>query len=79
MAVKPFYIEANIDGRKTPLAGGTKSKNGSQRINLFQRDNGDITKPFCIEQYTEEQDGVLKCITDVYFNGELIKKHTTNY
>lgn len=46
---------------------------------LSIRDKGEITTPFKIEQYTEEQDGVLKCITDVYYQGDLIKKHVTNY
>lgn len=79
MAVRPFYINADIDGRKTPLAGGTARKNGEHHIAVYQRDQGEITIPFKIEQYTEEQDGVLKCITDVYYQGDLIKKHVTDY
>lgn len=46
---------------------------------LSIRDKGEITTPFKIEQYTEEQDGVMKCITDVYYQGDLIKKHITDY
>lgn len=79
MAVRPFYIEADIEGRKTPLAGGTARKNGEHHISIHQRDKGEITTPFKIEQYTKEQDGVLKCITDVYYQGDLIKKHVTDY
>ena len=43
MAVRPFYIEADIEGRKTPLAGGTARKNGEHHISIHQRDKGEIT------------------------------------
>lgn len=52
MAVRPFYIEAQIDGRKTDLCGGTKSKDGDHTISLHQRSNGEITTPFKIRQYS---------------------------
>lgn len=38
MAVRPFYIEADIEGRKTPLAGGTARKNGEHHISIHQRE-----------------------------------------
>lgn len=67
MAVKPFYIDARIEGRKTHLAGGTKRKDGEHTIDIYQRDNGDITTPFKIRQYTSEIEGVHKLVTDVYY------------
>ena len=79
MAVRPFYINAVIDGRKTDLAGGTKRSDGTHHISIYQRDQGAITTPFTIEQYTEDHDGVRKCITRVYYQGNLLKEHITNY
>lgn len=79
MAVRPFYIEADIEGRKTPLAGGTARKDGTHTIEIHQRDEGAITTPFKIRQYSTETDGVMYLHTDVYYKGELIKKHTTKY
>lgn len=79
MAVRPFYIEANIEGRKTNLAGGTARKDGTHQISIHQRDQGAITTPFKISQYTENHDGVLKLITRVYYQGDLLKEHITNY
>lgn len=79
MAVRPFYIRAKIDGRKTPLAGGTARKDGDHTIEILQRDKGAITTPFKIHQYSTEIDGVHKLVTNVYFQGELIKTHITDY
>lgn len=79
MSVRPFYIEADIEGRQTNLTGGPRRKDGEARINIYQRDEGSITRPFYIEQYSKQEDGVHKLVTDVYHNGEQIAKHTTNY
>ena len=46
MAVRPFWIEADIEGRQTLLQGGTKRKDGSQTINLYQRSDGSIINAF---------------------------------
>lgn len=81
MSVRPFYIEASIDGRKTDLAGGTKRKDGRHSIAIHQRDEGCITTPFKIEQYSmiNTETGTHHLYTDVYYKGDLIKTHITNY
>jgi hypothetical protein len=79
MAVRPFYIEANIEGRKTNLAGGTARKDGQHNIAIHQRDRGEITTPFKIEQSSFIEDGVHKLSTRVYYQGDLIKEHITDY
>lgn len=80
MSVRPFYIEAKIDGRKTDLSGGTRSKNGEHNISIYQRDQGDITTPFKIEQSSFiDEDGVHKLVTKVFYLGDLLKEHVTDY
>lgn len=85
MAVRPFYIEAQIDGRKTDLCGGTKSKDGDHTISLYQRSNGEITTPFKIRQYSiypiDEATGKEKhqLETDIIYQGEVIQRHVTDY
>lgn len=37
MSVRPFYIDADIEGRKTPLAGGPRRADGSMHIKITQR------------------------------------------
>lgn len=79
MAVYPFYTEIHSSTRKNVTGVGTKSKDGSMTTYIHQREDGGITTPFTITQHTEEQDGVLKCITTVFFKGEVIKQHITDY
>lgn len=62
MAVRNFYVEANIDGRQTTLGGGPASKTGEMTVRIYQRDDGAITDALLIE--CREYDGQL--ITDVY-------------
>lgn len=62
MAVRNFYVEANIDGRATTLGGGPKSKTGEMTVRLYQRDDGAITDALLIE--CKERDGNL--VTEVY-------------
>lgn len=77
--VRPFYIDAYIEGRKTRLAGGTARKDGQHNISIYQRDEGCITEPFKIEQSSFYEDGVHKLSTKVFYQGSLLKEHITNY
>ena len=79
MSVYPFYIETDAEGRRTPIAGGTRKKDGTMSTTVYQREHGCITSPFTIKQYSEIHEGVQKCITRVYFKGELLKEHITDY
>lgn len=69
MAVKNFYVEANIDGRATTLGGGPAAKDGEMTVCIHQRNEGcimsNIVKVYC---------KVLsngKLVTKVYCNDEL--------
>ena len=83
MAVYPFYIEAKASGRQTPIAGGTRQKDGDITTVIYQRDKGEITSPFKIRQYSIYPiiDGVEthQLVTDVYYGNEVIKQHITDY
>ena len=57
MAVRNFWIEADIDGKETILKGGPRSKTGGMRIVVNQRDNGQIKEALRI--YCSEVDGKL--------------------
>ena len=84
MAVRPFYINADIDGRKTPLAGGTKKKDGDHTISIYQRDNGAITTPYKVYQHSfleMRDDGKEHLVleTQIIFQGDVIHTHRTDY
>ena len=75
MAVYPFYIKTRAEGRNTPIAGGTRRKDGSMETTIYQRDRGSITDPYKIIQRSNG----ATCMTEVYFQGELIHTHETEY
>lgn len=85
MAVYPFYISTQTDGRKTPIAGGTRRKDGDMTTTIYQRDKGEITEPFKIQQYSThdfieaENKWEHHLHTDVYYQGEVICHHVTDY
>ena len=69
MAVRNFWVDADIDGRKTMLSGGPAAKQGGMSVVIKQRSNGGIVKAAVVHCY--EVDG--KLITDVVNNdGELV-------
>ena len=43
MATRNFWINAEIDGRKTPLAGVPRSKDGGMDVLLTVREDGGIS------------------------------------
>lgn len=57
MAIRNFWIEANIDGRNNELKGGPKSKEGGMEIEVFQRNEGEIVT--ALKVYCSELNGVL--------------------
>ena len=56
MATRNFWLEANIDGRKTPMAGGPQAKDGGFDLTIYIRDGG------CIHPIQTEIRG--RCLKD---------------
>lgn len=59
MAVRNFYLSANIDGRQTKLAGGPRSRDGGLDATIYVRDRGDIVPAVTIECFAYD-DGRLR-------------------
>lgn len=49
MAMRNFYIEADIEGRKTMLTGGPAAKDGGMTVDIRQREEGNSVLAFRIE------------------------------
>lgn len=62
MSVRNFWIDAEIDGRKTDLSGGPRSKDGGMRITIFQREEGAISKALVIN-CTAQEDELVTYVT----------------
>ena len=70
--MRNFWLEADIDGRKTALSSGPTGKDGGMRITIRQRDKGESVVAFCIS--CREING--KLVTTVYGNGSLLDFET---
>lgn len=84
MSVRPFYLSADVDGRKTPLTGGPARKDGGMTVEITQRDNGEITTAFKIKCYLETDKSIVgdtpKLCTSIYnSDGDLVAEHYTDY
>ncbi len=53
--VRNFWIEANVDGRKSKLAGGPRSKRGGFSLTVYQRSQGKITRALIVDASANEQ------------------------
>jgi hypothetical protein len=66
--VRNFWVEVEIDGRKTKFAGGPRSKDGGLRVTIKQRHRGKVVKALEVEGEASGDDLLLSsCV-----NGELI-------
>jgi hypothetical protein len=68
MATRNFWIEAEIDGRETPLAGGPRSKDGGMDVLLTVREDGGISEAVRIVCWSDGAKNIVR----VRFNGEII-------
>ena len=74
MAVRNFYVEADIDGRETILGGGPRNKEGGMTVKIFQRIDGGISHP--IKIVSRECNGELT--TEIFEpDGKLIYSFTS--
>ena len=58
MATRNFWIEADIDGRRTTLAGGPVRKDGGFKLTIQMRDEGKRMKALEVDGYCTN-DGIL--------------------
>ena len=74
MALRNFWLETEIDGRKTKLKGGPRNKTGGMHTKVYVRDQG--ASVLACKIVCEECDGDL--IVMIYDkDGRLINTSTT--
>ena len=82
MAVRPFYIEADIEGRNSNLSGGPMRKDGTMFVRLKQRDQGGITDAFIVRCTTDTDENGKLLLTTSIIDGdtkEVVARKTTEY
>ena len=77
MAVRNFWLKANIDGRSTELTGGPQRKDGGFYLTVKQRDDGGIIEPIQVEGYATEEDGEIILNLKVWLEGKEVGHFTT--
>lgn len=75
MAVRNFWIEASIDGRKTKLASGPISKDGGATVMIYQRENGEIKTAFDIRCKVTASGNLITSVFDD--EGKLLTSYQT--
>lgn len=73
MEIRNFWVEADIDGRQTTLAGGPRGKTSGMEVTLYQREEGGIVTPvriFC-RAYGD------KLVTAIYINEAFVGRFET--
>ena len=56
--MRNFYMKAKVDGRKTPVTGSPRNKDGGMFITLYQKEQGESIE-------------ILKIVSSVLPNGKL--------
>jgi hypothetical protein len=70
MAVRNFYVEGHVDGRKTDLTGGPVNREGGMRLFITQRENGSIVPAFTIRSWVRTDGRLGTTVSDR--NGNVI-------
>jgi hypothetical protein len=63
MAVRNFYVAADIDGRTTKLQGGPASKDGGMTVTLYQRRDGNIVEAVELHCFVNSDGNLQTTIT----------------
>lgn len=73
MALRNFWIDASIDGRRSEISGGPRAKDGGLGVTIYQRDKGSKVTAVCVSCY--EVDGEL--VSSVTIGGEFVGEFRT--
>jgi hypothetical protein len=73
MAIRNFWVEADIPGRSTQPKGGPRSKEDGMSLRYYQRNKGDIEQAVYINSW--EKDG--KLFTEVMIDGKVVGRLET--
>jgi hypothetical protein len=64
MAVRNFYVVADVDGRSSQVTGGPIRKDGGMTISLTMRDNGAIRDVLTIYCQAHDDGGLVVEVVD---------------
>ncbi len=56
--VRNFWLEIEVDGRKSRIGVGPVRKNGGFTLSIRQRDDGQVTKPMVINGFADDMGNI---------------------
>lgn len=68
MAIRNFWIEVEIAGRKTKLKGGPANKLGGMKVTLYQRDKGTIHKSVTVDCEADAMGNLMTTVNTIKTN-----------
>jgi len=69
MTMRNFYMEGDVDGRKTPFTGGPKTKDGGMLVTMHMRNNGRSEPAVRVNGWLK-RDGVTLVLETELWNSE---------
>lgn len=75
MAVRNFWLEANINGYKSKVQGGPRRKEDGMEVTIYQRDNGEISTAFHVNCKVTPSGKLMTSVYDI--NYRLVTTFTT--
>jgi hypothetical protein len=75
MAVRNFWVDASVDGRKTDVGTGPRAKNGGMEVTLYQREDGCISTALRIACRVNWQGQLVTTARNA--NGEVVFEFVT--
>ena len=75
MHVRNFYVDGCVDGRQSNVSGGPKNKEGGMRLEVTQRNDGEVETAFVIKSYVAYDGELITRVTNS--KGEIIGEHRT--
>jgi len=73
MAVRNFWVETTVDGQKTILGGGPKSKTGGVEVRFLMRDKGGKKVVASVIGTADDEGNLVLSGKDEHGNGFLIR------
>jgi len=64
MAMRNFWIEGRVDGRKSEISGGPQSKDGGFSLVVYMRDEGTSKAAVKVEGYADSDGRLHLCAKD---------------
>ena len=69
--VRNFWIEAEVDGRKTPIKFGPRGKDEGFRLTVYMRNEGAVEAVICVEGVNREGELILSLDCDYPSSGSI--------